>query len=77
MLSKLTLVHCLEVSRQALGLHGVANRHVLHNSLGRVRVHETEIFEILVVRGGVVEVGGDVSGQPTQGEHIMDSRDLK
>ena len=64
MLSKLTLVHCLEMSRQALSLHGVADRHVLHDSLRRVRIHETEVFEILVVRGSVVEVGRDVAGKP-------------
>ena len=38
---------------------------MLHHSLGRVLIDEAEVFEVFVVRGGVVKVGGDVTAQPS------------
>jgi len=63
-LLKLSLINSFEVARQALGLDRVAFGHMLHHLLNGMLIDETEIFEIVIVRCSVIEVGWDVAAQP-------------
>ena len=65
MATQLLLIDSLEVSWQALCLHGVHNRGALLHALRRVGLLKAEVFECLAVSRCELEVLRDVAAQPT------------
>ena len=63
MLTELSLIHGLEVARQALCLHGVHDWCAFLNLFRWVRLYEAEIFEVFRVGRLEVEVSRDVAAQ--------------
>lgn len=64
MLEKLTLVHSLEVTGQALGKDRLTLRNHLHDLLLRMAVHEAEVFLEFGIGRLEFKVRRNVTAQP-------------